>query len=75
MRRTPSNVRRIVAAESLRDRMFYCTVTLTGADGMPFATTTSWLGPVSIDDGTWKYVDTGVGPVATPMVLKLRVLQ
>ncbi len=33
---------------------FQFTVTLTGSDGMPFATTTSVLGPVSIPDGTSK---------------------
>ena len=36
---------------------------------MPFAITNSSLAPVSIPAGTSKFVDTGVLPVATPIVL------
>jgi hypothetical protein len=32
----------------------HCTVTATGAEGMPLATTTSWLGPSSWVAGTSK---------------------
>jgi hypothetical protein len=42
---------------------------LTAVDGIPFATTTSELAPVSIPEGTSKLVDTVALPVATPMVL------
>ena len=45
------------------------TVTAIPADGMPFATTTRVLAPVSIDDGTSKLVETIVLPVAMPIVL------
>src|ERR1700733_15329630 len=45
------------------------TVTATAVDGMPLATTTSSPAPVSIPDGTSKFVDTVVDPVATPIVL------
>jgi len=45
------------------------TVTLAGADGMPFAITNSWLAPPSVPMGTSKFVDTIVPPVATPIVL------
>src|SRR5271154_2210574 len=48
---------------------YYCTVTLTFFDGMPFATTSNTLAPVSIPEGTSKFVNTVVVPVATPMVL------
>ena len=54
-------------------RFLYCTVTLTGADGMPLATTTRLLAPVSAVFGTSKLVDTIFVPVATPMVLGLCV--
>jgi hypothetical protein len=47
----------------------YCTVTDTGADGMPLATTTSELAPVSVPDATSKLVETVALPVATPIVL------
>ena len=47
----------------------YSTVTLTGADAMPLATTTSELAPVSIFAGTSNSVDTTALPVATPIVL------
>jgi hypothetical protein len=47
----------------------YCTVTATGLDGIPFATTTSELAPLSIFAGTSKWVETILLPVATPMVL------
>jgi hypothetical protein len=36
---------------------------------MPFAITTNVLAPVSIVDGTSKFVETVAVPVATPMVL------
>jgi hypothetical protein len=42
---------------------------LTGDDGIPFATTSRELAPVSIVAGTSKFVDTMADPVATPMVL------
>ena len=45
------------------------TVTDTGADGIPFAITTSVLAPVSAFDGTSKFVETVLFPVATPIVL------
>ena len=45
------------------------TVMLAGFDAMPFATTTSVLGPESIIVGTSKYVQTSCEPVATPMEL------
>ena len=45
------------------------TVTATGAEGMPLATTTSVLGPVSVALETSKWVDTGALPVATAIVL------
>ena len=44
-------------------------MTLTGAEAMPLATTTSEPAPVSVTDGTSNEVDTGVLPVATPMLL------
>lgn len=47
----------------------YSTVTLTALDGIPFATTTSKLSPVSMFAGTSKLVDTVALPVATPMLL------
>ena len=36
---------------------------------MPFAITTSELAPVSVPEGTSKFVDTVLLPVATPIVL------
>ena len=45
------------------------TVTLTGAEAIPLATTASELAPVSVTDGTSNEVDTMVLPVATPMLL------
>jgi len=45
------------------------TVIDTGADGIPFAITTSVLAPVSVPEGTSKFVDTVLVPVATPIVL------
>src|ERR1017187_7303917 len=45
------------------------TVTLTAGDGMPFATTSSELAPVSIVAGTSNLVETIALPVATPIVL------
>jgi hypothetical protein len=50
------------------------TVMLTAADGIPFATTTSELAPVSIPEGTSNFVETSAVPVATPIVLWLCVL-
>lgn len=55
------------AVPRLRTR--YWTVMLTAFDGMPLATTTSELAPVSIPLGTSKLVETLVFLVATPMVL------
>jgi hypothetical protein len=51
----------------------YCTVTATPADGMPFATTSKVLAPVSIPVGTSKLVETALALVATAMVLGLWV--
>ena len=45
------------------------TVILTAAEGMPFAITTNVLAPVSIVDGTSKFVETVAVPVATLIVL------
>jgi hypothetical protein len=45
------------------------TVMDTGLDGIPFAITTSVLAPVSMPEGTSKFVDTVLWPVATPIVL------
>ena len=42
---------------------------LTALEGMPFATTTTELAPVSIPLGTSKLVETVALPVATLMVL------
>jgi hypothetical protein len=53
----------------LRTKSRYFTVIDTAADGMPFATTSSALAPVSRFGGTSKFVDTGVLPVATPIML------
>jgi len=47
---------------------------LTGADGIPLATISSELAPVSIVAGTSKFVETMADPVATPIVLWLWVL-
>jgi len=44
-------------------------VTAAAAEGMPFAITNSELAPVSIPEGTSKFVDTIVPPVATAIVL------
>jgi hypothetical protein len=41
-----------------------CTVTATAVDGIPFATTSSILAPVSIPAGTSKLVETVALPVA-----------
>ena len=48
---------------------FYCTVTLTGVEAMPFATTTRLLAPVSAVLGTSNIVETILGPVAIPIVV------
>ena len=45
------------------------TVMLAGWEGIPFATTSSVLAPVSAPEGTSKLVDTIADPVATPIVL------
>jgi hypothetical protein len=45
------------------------TVIVTAGDGIPFATSTSVFGPVSMPAGTSKFVETIALPVATPMVL------
>ena len=47
------------------------TVMVTGMDGMPLATTSSVLSPVSMSVGTSNQVETMAEPVATPIVLKL----
>jgi hypothetical protein len=60
---------REVALYLSRCDFLYCTVTCTGTEGMPLATTTRLLAPVSMPDGTSKFVDTILLPVATPMVL------
>ena len=59
----------IAAQESARDAKLQFTVIDTGDDGIPFAMTTSELAPVSVSEGTSKFVDTLLLPVATPMVL------
>ena len=46
----------------------YCTATATATDGMPFATTSTVLSPVSMPLGTVKRVDTTLALVATPML-------
>ena len=56
--------------------MVLFSVTGTGSDGMPLATTTNVLAPNSAYDGTSKLVETGVFPVATPIlhvVVRLRI--
>ena len=45
------------------------TVTLSGADAMPLATTASELAPLSVPAGTSNWVETMALPVATPMLL------
>ena len=50
-------------------------VTATAAEGIPFATTTRVLAPVSIPAGTSNFVETAFVPVATPIVLWVCVLQ
>ena len=45
------------------------TVMLAGWEGIPFATTSSLLAPVSMPEGTSKLVETDALPVATPIVL------
>ena len=45
------------------------TVMFIGRDGMPLATTSSLLSPVSRSVGTSKKVETMAAPVATPIVL------
>jgi hypothetical protein len=47
----------------------YCTVTATAFDGIPFATTSRVLAPLSIFAGTSKLVETIALPVATAIVL------
>ena len=53
----------------------YFTVTVTEAEGIPFATTTMVLGPSSMVAGTSKWVVTLRAPVATPMLVWLWVRQ
>gem|GEM_PF-6432557 len=50
-------------------------VTVFTADGMPLATTTRAAVPAATVDGTSNCAETTVAPVATPMVLKVCVLQ
>jgi len=45
------------------------TVIVTGSEGIPFATTSRELLPVSAAAGTSKFVETFSAPVATPIVL------
>ena len=45
------------------------TVSAKVVDGMPFAITSSVEIPVSVDAGSVKFVEVGVRPVATPIVL------
>jgi hypothetical protein len=45
------------------------TVMVTGLEGIPFATTSRELLPVSAVAGTSKFVETFAAPVATPIVL------
>jgi hypothetical protein len=45
------------------------TVIVTGSEGIPFATTSRELLPVSAAAGTSKFVETSSAPVATPIVL------
>jgi hypothetical protein len=45
------------------------TFTFTGWDAMPFATTTNVLDPGSVPDGTSKFVERDILPVATAIVL------
>lgn len=56
------------AVHSSRDR-FQFTVTLTGTEAMPLATTVSELAPVSVFAGTLNIVETIALPVATPILL------
>ena len=51
----------------------YSMVTGLALEGIPLATTTSALGPVSIVVGTTKVAETTALPVAIPMVLKFDV--
>ena len=52
-----------------RWRVDLTAVIFLAAEGMPFATTYNLLAPASTLAGTSNFVDTGVVPVATPMVL------
>ena len=64
-----------VAEVTVQDNAGACTVTLTAFDGMPLATTTRVLAPVSMPAGISNWAETEVVPVAIPMVLKVCVLQ
>src|SRR5256885_17237539 len=54
-------------------KYFHHTLIVTGADGIPLATTTRALKPRSIVSGGSNNVDTCTPPVATPMELWLCV--
>ena len=56
-------------AESVKPEVDPEIVTAMPAEGMPLAITKSVLPPVSIDEGTSKFVDTIVLPVEMPIVL------
>ena len=62
-----ANSRGAVVAHPLSSSQF--TVTAATAEGIPLATTKSWLGPVSMFAGTSNSVETALLPVATAMVL------
>jgi len=47
----------------------------TAADGIPFVTTTRPADPIAMVDGTSNCAETIFDPMATPIVLKLCVLQ
>jgi len=48
----------------------HSTLTFTATDGMPFATTSNVLAPISMFVGMSNWADTIADPVATPMLLK-----
>src|SRR5438067_5696775 len=69
-RRPPRNLRALRVKPCSRCIAgYYLTVTAAAVDGMPLATTSSWPAPVSIPDGTSKFVVTVFEPVATPIEL------
>ena len=67
--RGPSTRTEVLAQDDARISNRYCTVIATGFDAIPFATTYNLLAPVSIPDGTSKFVNVGVFLVCTPIVL------